>query len=100
MSTRPGSTLEAMAVMSDGAPEAGLGEVGEMGLLGTWTRGGGEAAEGELDAADVAFHRPWPMPTPAPRSTSARTRRAIVRPADLGSAGAAARGGAQPWLVA
>ena len=93
MSTRLGSTLDAMAATSDGAPDPVLPELG-CGVTGVDPPFG--TALGTTLDAGLWFHRPWPTPTPAPiKKTAPSARAAALRP-DLRPRGLAGWAGAQP----
>src|ERR1700722_10874218 len=95
MSTSPGSTFEAMAETSDGAP------VPDPGVLGCCCWGTTGRVGAMLEAGlEVELHNPWPMATPAASSRTAASRRLKVRAAEFPPVGGVARGGAHPWLVA
>src|SRR5580658_5615147 len=93
MSTRPGSTFEAIAATSDWpAPEPGE--------LGCGVRCGVRPMGAELATGlDPSCHRPWPMPTPAASSNSAPSDKATALPADPPLLTVAERGGAHPRSV-
>ena len=90
MSTRPGSTFDAIAATSEGPPEPELPELG-------WGEGRDEPPKGcVLDTGlDPSCHRPWPRPTPAPINRMAMINRATAFGPEPPPLGSGDRGGAQ-----
>src|ERR1700728_4713206 len=95
MSTSPGSTFDAMAETSDGAPDAVLLDPLPPGLGCTEPEEGPPGGERLDTALDPWCHRPWPMPTPPTINKMAPINRATAVQADFRPVGASDRGRAQ-----